>query len=308
MNKQSLPIIQSEVKYSDWKFQGFTPIRGTSQNELGDWKAYLPSVELQNLGGTDKMDCVTFSFLNCLETLYNFQTNTKRNFSDRWLAKLSGTTKNGNSMEKVFDTARHYGLVDEELWADSPNFTWNDYYSDIPQNIIDEGKEFLTKWNIYREWVEVEQASIVRALESSPLQATVRYASGDGVLYPQGTPNHAVMICYAELGKYFEIFDSESKTLKKYHWDYPFGAVLKPSLIKKNMFTIKDNQLYLLVQSPEQVLAMGYKNGLLIYDNKVDTLINSASRSQKWQIPTPITLEMYNSVKHYNAKGNEIDT
>ncbi len=297
----------ARIKPADWWFNGFTPVKLGSQNELGDWEAYLPEVEYQNLGNFDRMNCVTYSLLNCFETLYYYQTGIKRNFSDRFIAKLSNTTKDGNWLDTVFDTARQVGLIDEERWPDSL-ISWDDYYKPIPQDIVDEGKEFSDNWSIYREWINTSNdADIVKALESSPLQATVKFATGNNILYPQGAPNHAVEIYHAELGQWWEIYDDYSQTKKRYHWDYPFGVILKPTLIKKtNMFIPQDNQLYCLVQGSTQILCMGYQGKLMIYDEKIDTFLNASMRSNKLLLPIPITLDQYNSVDKVNGKNEPI--
>lgn len=299
-------LIDSSPKPNDWEVGGFTPLGRQSLNSYGDWTEFLPLPEYQN-NNFDRLACVSYSLLNCLEILYKFLTQTDRNFSDRFLAKMSRTTKEGNTLERVFDTARDIGLVDEVLWADV-NTNWDDYYQEIPINIINEAYEFKNDWSLYREWVNpYEKDLIYNSLKDAPLQITVAYTTGEGILKPTGRHNHAVCLFNAEYGKYWEIFDHYTQTIKKYHWDYVFGAILKPTLNRKNiMFLPNDNELYLLVEGKSQVLAMGWKGKLMIYADKIDTLLNSASRSNKYQIPKPITLEQYNSVDKVNGKGEPI--
>ena len=85
----------------------------TEINPSGDWENFLPIKEYQNLG-VETMACVTFSALNCLETLYNFKYKKEINWSDRFTAKMANTTHRGNWMTIVGDSIRHDGLVLEE--------------------------------------------------------------------------------------------------------------------------------------------------------------------------------------------------
>src|SRR5690242_6166491 len=103
-------------------------------NPSGDWTPYVPSAESQLLHHMDSMACVTFSCLNVIETQYKFFTGKDINFSDRFIAKLSGTTPQGNSVQRVLDTINQYGLVLEEEWPTYPDFVWDDYYAPIPQD------------------------------------------------------------------------------------------------------------------------------------------------------------------------------
>ncbi len=104
-------------------------------NPTGDWTKYLPVGESQATHHTDSMACVTFSCLNVIETQIKFLTGKEVNFSDRFIAKISGTTPQGNSVQKVLDAINTYGLVLEEEWPTDPNFDWNQYYAEIPQEV-----------------------------------------------------------------------------------------------------------------------------------------------------------------------------
>src|SRR3990167_11069550 len=78
------------------------------RNPSGDWTPYLPEGEWQYNSHMDSMACVTFSALNSIETQYRFLTGLKRNFSDRFTAKKSGTTGKGNYLYKVTDSMRQH--------------------------------------------------------------------------------------------------------------------------------------------------------------------------------------------------------
>src|SRR3990167_7048548 len=72
----------------------------------GNWDAFLPSGEWQRSqpdpvkGYIDTMACVSFSALNSIETQIRFLTGQSINYSDRFTAKMSGTTPQGNWLYK----------------------------------------------------------------------------------------------------------------------------------------------------------------------------------------------------------------
>lgn len=114
------------------------------RNESGDWTAYLPLGEWQANSHVDTMACVTFSALNSIETQYKFLTGQDRNFSDRFTARMSGTTSQGNWLFRVADSIRRDGLVDEAAWPSPADFTWDSYYATPPIEIINQASIFLT--------------------------------------------------------------------------------------------------------------------------------------------------------------------
>ena len=110
-------------------------------NPSGDWTPYLPTGETQKTHLVDTMACVTFSILNVIETQYKFQTGKELNFSDRFIAKLSGTTPQGNTVQNVLDAIRKYGLVLEDEWPTDLSFNWNQYYAPIPDGVIKKARK-----------------------------------------------------------------------------------------------------------------------------------------------------------------------
>src|SRR5258708_12996 len=87
----------------DFVAGSFTFIAWEERNPTGNWKPYLPAKEIQ-YGKEDSQGCVSFSALNCLEIQEKFLTSKENNYSDRWTAKRSGTTHEGNYLYKVGDT------------------------------------------------------------------------------------------------------------------------------------------------------------------------------------------------------------
>ena len=149
--------------------------------ESGDWRPFAPPLEKQ-ADPLETMACVSFSLTDCLEAQYKF-FGRDVNFSDRFLAKMSGTTQNGNTLEVVADTARNTGLVLENEWANNPKATtWAQYYAPIPQEVINKA----VKQNFQYEWTALDAKNLRTQLKQSPIQITI--------IAPH--PDHAVALLY----------------------------------------------------------------------------------------------------------------
>jgi len=305
-------LILEQPKVSDWVVGGFTPLGSKILNPRGIWMTPDP-VEYQAHWGFDRMACVSYSLLNCLEALHYYGNGHFINFSDRFLARASGTTKQGNHLSEVFDTARNLGLVTEDYYPDT-DLGWNEYYKDIPKETYNKAKEFLTEWSLYREWVDTQDKELIfNKLYEAPLQVTVLYSTGNGLLNPTSSTgvkyNHAVMLYGAKWKEYWMIFDHYEQVYKKYAWDYEFGTILKPSLIKKlNNYMFKKDHAYQLVQGEGQKTGLYIEDKGLYIGDSVDVLVNSAMRLKTDYIPTPtpVTLEMWNSVDKFDMSGNKL--
>jgi len=191
---------------------------------------------------------------------------------------------------------------------------------DVPKNLT----EYLDKSRITEEAIKLqtefekrfvwnwfwfnEKKDIKEQLKASPAMSIVRYANGEGCLAPAGKFNHAVMEYAITEAGCSKIDDNYNQRFKKYNKDYITSRLGFKLTIKNNIKTmqVENNKLYILVEGKEQKLAMGLDGKLWIYDEKIDTVLNSASRSGKYQIPKTVTLEEWNSVDRVNGKGEPI--
>jgi hypothetical protein len=129
------------------------------RNPSGDWTQYLPPGEWQRGNRADSMSCVTFSALNSIETQEYAATGERVNYSDRWIAKMSERTKEGNYLYKVADAIRKYGLVKESSYPApaNPNWTFEEYMAEIPAalktKLLAEGQEWLKTHKVEYEWL-----------------------------------------------------------------------------------------------------------------------------------------------------------
>jgi hypothetical protein len=180
------------------------------RSESGDYGPWLPPGEWQKSDNGDSMSCVSFGALNAIETEELRQTERQINYSDRWIAKMSGTTPQGNYLDKVLDTIRAYGLVKEESYPAPATYTWAEYHADIPEPLLsklrDEGAEWLKKWEVNYEWVNISSASLVKHLKHGPLIVVV--------------PGHLVMN-WRVVSNIKDLFDSYAPFKKKAPGEYP---------------------------------------------------------------------------------------
>ncbi len=171
------------------------------------------------------MACATFSDLSSLEIQAKQQTGIEPNWSDRFIAKMSGTTPRGNYLDKVADTVRSIGLVREEDWPAPINYTWNSYYADIPQDVINKA----IKVNIAYESIVPSETELLYHLKQCPIQ----------IVIPNPNPNHAVVLVHIEngLAYYFDSYSPYLKTIavNKIHY------ALKIVLTMPTNFTIYKN-------------------------------------------------------------------
>jgi len=177
-------------------------------NPTGDWTKWLPQGEWQYIQNIDLQACVTFSALNVIEILYYFLTNKQRNFSDRFTATMSGTTRNGNYLWKVGDSIRKDGLVDEADWPTPEVLTWENYYVMPKIEIINKGRKFPREWLINYEVIEPTKESILYHLKQSPIQVCI--------------PGHAV-VTFTNPAQVYKYFDSYEPFIKEWGQNFVFA-------------------------------------------------------------------------------------
>jgi len=170
-----------------------------------DWRKWRPKHEIQSWG-----DCVTFSYLNVIETLAranNLKDDEGRelNFSDLYLAVKSGTSQRGNSLNKICETARKQGVVLEKHCKYTRN--WGERDS-IVATVLAEVKRYLIGTG--HAWVKTNINSLKSSLDRGPLQIGVglgdTYSSGASVIEPPSSIRvyHAMMMDHIDdVNKYY---------------------------------------------------------------------------------------------------------
>lgn len=221
-----------------------------------NWKKHNSTGERQRRNGEETSACVSFSAANVLENILNFyrylavagkaneeqrkifdvisslgfyHENNQANVSDRFIAKLSRTTKNGNDQKTVWDTIRHFGLIPEKDWPFVEG--WDRYYEEIPDDLLKKGQKFIDEIEINYEFVK--KINYLDALSYSPLQTSVFAWNGvkEGIYIKSENPlTHATTMDGYENKKYYYIFDSYEPFDKQTSWDFNFGWGVLPTI------------------------------------------------------------------------------
>lgn len=192
----------------------------------GDWQNYLPEKEVQFQNGVEPFACVSYTILNCVEILIKRKYGLTRNYSDRFLAAVSGTGDiRGNDPHAVCEFLRKIGVVPEEIYPfDASVTSYNAFYAPISQELMDIASDFNKEWIFMHEYVPEVHEEITKALKSSPLLISVPawYKNADGLYFrPQGAiDNHATTLIYERPGEFRRVFDSyENPHLKDIEWN-----------------------------------------------------------------------------------------
>lgn len=212
----------------------------------GQWDDFLPIREIQKKNDLETMNCTNYGTLNCLEILHKALYNkgidltVEKNWAERYLGVMSGTTPQGNSPHKVAETIRkESGSIPESILPfDDSIRTWQQYYHPKPmtQNYISVGEQWLKDYDFGHEWVSPTPKNLMRALMFSPLGISVmawKYRNGYYWKAPNEKDNHWVCLYGYVKDKYWKVFDSYDNTKKKLEWDYNFNFSKRYYLKKK---------------------------------------------------------------------------
>jgi len=167
--------------------------------------------------------------------------NGEPNFSDRFIAINGHTTKYGAYQADVANGIKLVGLIPEKMLPFVKGFENYHNAQDITQEMVDLATE--CKKYFFIDWEWVNKIDIMEKLEEAPLQATVLFANGDGILKPEGRENHAIMIFKANKNISASIDDSYIQETKEYGWEY-FHNLLKYSITDLNI-TIMDTKQFI---------------------------------------------------------------
>ena len=270
---QNTGFLAAPPRQTDYIAGENSPIEYKPYNHMGKWTVFLPTPERQSGVYFDSMACVTFSALNCLETqvrgLISYQLMPREmikeltdegyfneylefNLSDRFTAKMSGTTRQGNYFVNVWDSIRKHGVIPEKDWTWNPEqrnpvFDWDDFYSEIPQELKDKGLRFLAilekyGFEIKYEWINTDLASLSKHLFAAPIQIAAPVCPGwnsDGPVQACSRPaNHATMVegiykKWKAEKDFIHDFDHYKPFRKELALDYPIQYAIKGILKTK---------------------------------------------------------------------------
>lgn len=234
-NNKSSGLIVSTPLEKDFMYGTESSLAGVDVLPSGDWTPYLPQGEEQFGVGFDSMSCTSFSYTNAVETYLNYlilgkklTTGTmkwlsdegyigpdgKVNFSDRFLAIMSGTTQKGNQLNKVAETARTVGLIPNSMLPFGGT-TWQEFMNPdvITKEMTDKATEFLTHFKLSYEWVFFNDDLALSNVERSKLQASLKQLPLQvGIPFPA---SHAIdmVACYDDIVRLFDTYQPFVKDL-----------------------------------------------------------------------------------------------
>lgn len=203
----------------------------------GNWMGFLPDNEKQ-APGYETSACVSFATSSAIEILACRVFNDKKNLSDRYVAKNSGTDpKYGNSPKKVADYIYRNWSCLEADWPTSAAETADEFYAPTPPRLkaiaLAEGSHYEFGY----EFVPTSKASIKEALKYSPVCLAVPawYKDEDGKYYrpPQTADGHWT-VCYGinNQGDYL-IYDTYEPHLKVMRGDFNSSLAMRYHLNKR---------------------------------------------------------------------------
>jgi len=247
-------FLPEKPREDDYKI-GKSPIEYNIRVFDGDHTDFLPENEWQRRNNVETMSCVSFSANNIAEIQINWMINLRKinvdaleflsendyiangkvNLSDRFLAIMSNTTKNGNYLTKVAQTLRKHGAIPEVDLPFGKPADWAEYHNPavIDEDMLKLGERFLEYFTIQYEWVvapgaigstkEANRQTVHKHLKHVPLQfakdghASSFFDSTDQIRFMQ--------------------YDSYDPFKKERKWDYDPYYVMKIVVTEKSEFS-----------------------------------------------------------------------
>lgn len=195
---------------------GASPVTGLLEERLpnGIWTPYRPTAEAQyKQFAFDTMACASFSANNCVEYQINWMIQNGKvspsllawlngngylengvcNLSDRFTAIMSGTTKQGNFFQAVWDSIRNKGVIPERIFPFGGD-TWDQYHdaTNITEDMKALGLEWVKRFDTVYEWVTFDNNPAFTSDQVSACKDQLRYAPLNIAVPVPGT--HAITL------------------------------------------------------------------------------------------------------------------
>lgn len=236
-------FILAPIFGDEWQMDGLTSFAGDQVSEKGDWRTFASfSMFEAQRRRIETSSCVTYAILNAIEILHMANERRTVDYSERYTSTLAGTTKRGNTPQKVLETIRKYGLVDETVLPFTDSITtWEQYYEPIAPALKSRGRRFTRRYKLTHDWIFTtdtpgrEKAKRLEyALTFSPIPVSVEaWREENEVYYSEGgRDNHcALVIGYDK--DYWYVLDTYAPFIKKLRKDYPFGVAKRLGLTRR---------------------------------------------------------------------------
>ena len=231
------------------------------RNLTKDWRPFRSRPERQRYAKVDALNCVSQASTNLWEAQANWMLENKLwpedalNFwnknsyivdgkfeiSERAVAKLSNTTLQGNTYQRVIDSIINDGVIPEIKWPATLNtdidlFSWDKYYEEISAELKLLGKESTKYFTMPYESLAFSNYNAEKVIKKELAHAPIGMAVATcqpwalKVYVCDSEPNHAVVNDYFD--KSYYIWDSyppyEKFLMPGYRIYYALKAVLYP--------------------------------------------------------------------------------
>ena len=240
------------IKDSDF-FLGEGNLPRIVLQENGNWKDSLPEAEKQLRGVIDSTNCVAFASTEQIEVYEYKAFGERNNYSDRFVALVSGTTAKGNDPAKVYGAIRDFGLVPEEMcpWSDDIQtiqeyLSWKGVDKDA---CIAEGKKWKERKDFLHNWVfqmnqplDEKLNNMKVALRYSPIcfDVSAWQTNSEGRYIRFGLSGHWTM--GYNIGDYIDVRDSYPPHEKQLVKDFNFYFCKRISITKKIPLTTEQKK------------------------------------------------------------------
>jgi len=287
-------LVINKLPETTYKLGGFSKIDRVVLCENYDWRPYLPVFELQRrmVNGIeiDYWDCVTFGGNNQIEILNKKLYGYEINLNERISAVGNGTKPRiGNDPIEASEWERKNGFsIGEQKWDNDKPLTEEEFYNNgvLPEEWRIDAKNTL---NYYETNYEVGACgnklsgyfsypqNTLDNLKYSPMACAVygKYdLDSDGYVaspYYNLTTHWVAVVAPGENKKFWYVLDSESLSLVKFNWNYPFKLPILKYLKKKTMIYKKKGQAGICLKTygentllafPDTLTWKTYTNGL----------------------------------------------
>lgn len=228
----------------------------------GNWFPYMSLPYETQYTNFDQKNCVTKSGMHSVEAILNYFYKNRLfpnqgmydliekggflnaqgyiDLSERFTAKMAGTTQAGLAMDKFWESINRDGIVPKSAYSDPTITTWEEYYRPVPQAVIEAGKRaaqiFQWNWKVIKnnEWNAPVIADLKNALYHSPLHFASELGTHDfdGIDRPTGKQVYAHARTIFRVDDFIETLDQYPYPdfLHKLSLDFPMACVIVCSL------------------------------------------------------------------------------
>ena len=265
----------------------------------GQWDNFLPNEEIQ-VKNFETFGCTVFNANNQIETQERRLYGLKPNYSDRALYIQVGIAPPGTDPQRVYESIRNQGLVNEEdmPWENLKSLEEYNQPKPLPKNLIDKALSWLFNYVFKHEylpwtsdWIdkEVMKEVLKRSVLAVPVQAWAQ--KGDRYIRIGQDTHWTTIYGYVE-GAYWKCFDSYPPFQKKLDWDFGFKYAKRIYLRKK---TEKEKEtelkakltiLHKIVEALKKLIAIFQKKKVeeIISLDEI-TVLEIIKEKYKWDTP-----------------------